>query len=219
MTSCLVWIIKIFIWECECGDSKWMKLVQDRVKLQVLLLGAAVLNHQFLLLKCRWLVIRAFAVHVFLYPRFYSTLWGASTSYPRSHFKSYFTCVEPSPGLSKNAMHVISVMEFWRQFNIKTAILIRLHFTRFPYTLRIPGTQLQLITTATCINFLYNHKTSGLLVYSLEDTLLVSPVHCDRNNAGLWLYLGGVCLGLMELYNGQPSQGIMMKNVDTVGWM
>jgi len=48
---------------------------------------------------------------------------------------------------------------------------------------------------------------------------LVTPVYYGGNKAEILLYLGGVYLGLMEPYNGQPSRTIMMKNVDKVGWV
>lgn len=48
---------------------------------------------------------------------------------------------------------------------------------------------------------------------------LVAPVYHGGNKAEILLYLGGVYLGLMEPYNGQPSRTIMMKKVDKVGWV
>lgn len=55
--------------------------------------------------------------------------------------------------------------------------------------------------------------------YFLTDFALVAPVYYGGNKAEILLYLGGVYLGLMEPYNGQPSRTIMMKNVDKVGWV
>jgi len=55
--------------------------------------------------------------------------------------------------------------------------------------------------------------------YFVTDFALVAPVCYGGNRAEILLCLGGVYLGLMEPYNGQPSRTIMMKNVDKVGWV
>jgi len=55
--------------------------------------------------------------------------------------------------------------------------------------------------------------------YFLTYFPLVAPVYYGGNKAEILLHLGGVCLGLMEPYNGQPSRTIMMRNVDKVGWV
>lgn len=62
-------------------------------------------------------------------------------------------------------------------------------------------------------------KTAFFFSYFLTDFALVAPVYYGGNKAEILLYLGGVYLGLMEPYNGQPSRTIMMKNVDKVGWV
>jgi hypothetical protein len=70
-----------------------------------------------------------------------------------------------------------------------------------------------------CVQFLQLLRQPFFFSYFLTDFALVAPVYYGGNKAEILLYLGGVYLGLMEPYNGQPSRTIMMKNVDKVGWV
>ena len=70
-----------------------------------------------------------------------------------------------------------------------------------------------------CVSSLQLLRQPFFFSYFLKDFALVAPVYYGGNKAEILLYLGGVYLGLMEPYNGQPSRTIMMKNVDKVGWV
>jgi len=70
-----------------------------------------------------------------------------------------------------------------------------------------------------CVSSLQLLRQPFFLFFSYfpTDFALVAPVYYGGKKAEILLYLGGVYLGLMEPYNGQPSRTIMMKNVDKVG--
>jgi hypothetical protein len=83
------------------------------------------------------LVIRAFAIRGFI-----SVLWGASISYWRPNFKACYLRRTFSRLIREyDADAKLSIKEFWRQFNIKMAIVIRFRFTRFRYKRQFAGTQ------------------------------------------------------------------------------
>jgi hypothetical protein len=81
----------------------------------------------------RWLSLYALSRSAFSHIQvFISVLWGASISYPRPNFKAYFLRRTFSRLIREcDADDKLSIKEFWRQFNIKMATVMRFLFYAF----------------------------------------------------------------------------------------
>jgi hypothetical protein len=74
----------------------------------------------------RWLLLYALLLSAFSHIRsFISVSWRASISYPRPNFKAYYLCRTFSRLIRECDAHdKLSIEEFWRQVNIKMAIVM-----------------------------------------------------------------------------------------------
>jgi hypothetical protein len=81
-----------------------------------------------------------------------SVLWGASIFYPRPNFKAYYLrqIFSGLIGLC-DADDKLCIKEFWRQFNIKMAIVIRFPFYAFSIYAAICRIAPPCIMRVTCV--------------------------------------------------------------------
>jgi hypothetical protein len=99
------------------------------------------------------LVIRAFAIRVFAYPRFYFSIMRSvnSLSYPRPNFKAYYLLRTLSRLIREcETMVSLASEHFGITLTSKWRLLYVSRFTHFRYTWRLAGTQPPCITRVTC---------------------------------------------------------------------